>query len=587
MPQNRLMDLLPYDPGLGPMTPRTIGGRPNAILSQGDLTPPPTTLETMLGYGSLPARAWTGQLHTAADAAQRAYNEPSIANVTNAGLQTGIAAGSPLVAAGSLALGYGAAGASDAIGSIVSPAAADPSRIAAIDADLARLSKQRDDQMRRMGQGSTNARNRAERAVQGLNAQIGTLTEERRALSEAQATGQAREREERAKVEAETRRRFSEQEAAAFGRANAAAARDDRFSDSSLNDVYQTTGGNVPLAFAAAMMPGFINRTAGLGKNFFRDAAEGTAAAFSVNSAPDAYDMIMAPTLNPEYERASILARELPEGHDQRAMYEEQERMMREGGLIENPVKATARDNFFDPEILLKRAGISALEGLAGPLGYNIPGALSRTAQGAVAAPGYVIGKMAEIPGQISAGYARGQNAAQAARNAAPGPVPPNTPGGGGSPPPGGGPGGRGAPPGGGRGQTQNQRGRNQGPSAQTPQGKRDEQIDTLEAIIQGQQLTPRQQTIAAYLTRQAQDLGTTPDKMLAAMRSRSKVGRFAVPLAIGVGGAAALMQPGEAQAAPSFEQLLEEYAGLVRDMDGDGDIDADDVMLMMAQGAR
>lgn len=72
-------------------------------------------------------------------------------------------------------------------------------------------------------------------------------------------------------------------------------------------------------------------------------------------------------------------------------------------------------------------------------------------------------------------------------------------------------------------------------------------------------------------LVRDLEKSGIPAEQTIEAVRQRIRL----------LGGGAAAVS-GATLTAPTFEDMLSEYAGLVRDMDGDGDVDADDLALML-----
>lgn len=126
-------------------------------------------------------------------------------------------------------------------------------------------------------------------------------------------------------------------------------------------------------------------------------------------------------------------------------------------------------------------------------------------------------------------------------------------------------------------GNVPNQQGQGQGGggSKGSPNVTRNDQINILSMLQNGSDLStlpPKLQAHASYLSGLAQQIGKTPSEMAQMLTSGAKKGLWAAPVA--TAGAASTLPP-------EFLEAAEAYGQLVRDMDGDGDIDADDLALM------
>lgn len=328
-------------------------------------------------------------------AIREAIRDPSIATVTNAGLQTAVGAGAPKVAIGLLAGGYGAAAAKDA-GMFDSSANA---------------------QTVRQSNAAANAEVKKLQAQTEATRQAAAIEAQRRASGLA-ADKQEREQEEynRAVGKAETLR-------------NDELARDRRFSETAVGKVYDKTGGAA--AFMAPFAVGVAQRAAqgpggGLLSKYAAPFVEGAAAAYGVNSLPLYYDAYATEASNPTKQAYGVYGRELPAGHPRKEEALRYAGPEDKGGLPDaNPVRTVAQRELNDG--LWKRLGMSAIEGTMAPLGYtaaNIPRRMASKV-------GEMVEGVSALPGRSATGYARGMtDAAQAqaglvnARNAIPAPAP-------------------------------------------------------------------------------------------------------------------------------------------------------------------
>ncbi|MCC6775922.1 MAG: hypothetical protein IT537_04670 [Hyphomicrobiales bacterium] len=369
-----------------PMTAATRAGMRN-----GEMRAAPTEaddIQRRLDYGALPAKLAVEiakQPYHAGVAMSEAAIDPSIANLTNAGVQTAMMVPTlrgAQAAIGVLGAGYGTAAVKDSGLLDIGAAHAQGAKLTKAQERALEIERQREDTKLR-GQEQANEIARKD-------------TEERKRIERGDAKAAAEH--------AEYERAVQRAEAAAAK----ARAGDDRFANSTLKEVYQKTGGPIPLAAAAAGTVGALHRAApGLQKWL-----EGTGAAFTVNNAPIGYDAIMAPVVNPEYEAVSAMARELPATHPDKQRYVDLEQRMRERGQVNNPVRAKAWEEFTDPVLMAKRLGMSGIEGLSANIGAAIPGAVSDAGRAAGRGMKSAAGTIAEVPGAVVAGHRRGMSEA-------------------------------------------------------------------------------------------------------------------------------------------------------------------------------
>jgi len=309
-------------------------------------------------------REFTGvpQAGRASDAVAAALDDPSLANITNTGAQTGMAVLRPGMALGALGLGLGAAAARDSGGSPVATAEAQ---------GLTRTQK-REMEMERQ---------RVER--QGAMDQKAAETASRLKREEADASAK-RDLETKAKSNerAEYDRAVSRSEEAYKREMD----RDWRFDESNVGKVWRATGGLGPALAGFGL--GKLSRAASgpgegtLGK-VLKDyaapiAAGGVGGAISANL-PLVGEALYAPSYNPKRAAYEARAEELPPSHPRRNEYLEYAK-----GLPEkNPVRKNASDEFYDPEKLKERMLIGGVEGASGGLAASdLINALARLAKG-------------------------------------------------------------------------------------------------------------------------------------------------------------------------------------------------------------
>lgn len=357
----------------------------------------------LLDFGPIPAQMATSiatQPYTAGVALGEAAHDPSLANITNAGVQSALIPFASLramgTAAGVAGTGLGAAVAKDSGLFDIGANAQD-----ALDPGARRRLQQLQDKQAK-GQTLT----KAEREEQNSYLQTIQAASAAAASSKAQVDAKAAE----AKIAAEAAQQASEQ--ADYNRQvteaerarNAELGKATSFNDTATGKVYEKLGGLTP--FLAGLGGGMVGRMAHGGgsfaKNYAIPAAEGTGAAFAVSNAPLFYDSFSTPALNPKREALKAYGENLPPSHPRRQEF--LDRATREPEL--NPVRQDAREALFSPTANANRMFASALEGgLGGVTGGALPSAARRAVEG-----------VAEIPGAAATGFYRGMNRAAEAR---------------------------------------------------------------------------------------------------------------------------------------------------------------------------
>lgn len=371
-------------------------------------------LDDVLDYGALPAKIATGialQPVTAGKAAGEALADPTLAKITDAGVQTAMAAFQPLKALKMLGLGYGVAGArdvgllpiSDATAQDVGLSPEDQKRIAFLRKRGNRLSPGQETELAsllRRQEAFFDAQNRAKFQA-GVDAA--------RIEAETRAAAKKLESDERAAQQAAERERFKRAEDAAYRARDEGLTKNRSFKDSEVGKLYEATGGYAPML--AGMAGGMLHKIASdyarrgaasavdesLLKAYGVPALEGTGLTFAAINAPLVYDSFSTPRINPVKEAYRTGALELPEGHEKKAAW-----AAHAAGMPElNPVQTEAWKELTSPVGLARRLGTAVVEGApAGIVGKYIPPASQAVAGGALRAVG-------SIPGQIMEGAAR------------------------------------------------------------------------------------------------------------------------------------------------------------------------------------
>lgn len=333
----------------GQIQRRAMAGREPTQQQQGWLDADMPRLEAgsnrLAGLTNIPQ---TGQ------AISEAYQDPSIANVTNAGVNTLMTGFRPMAALGVLGAGYGAAAASDLMDSAqAAPAKRQAAQPQPVSADLPGLNPQ---QMQEYNQiqfklssgtfGSSADRRQTEARAKELRGISDTFSQSRNTSAQAEYDNSVR----RAETIRDT----------------ILADRPKRFSETAIGEVYDKTGIMSPLLLAAGA--GGLSRSASGGGTFMRDygapAAIGTLTGGIAANYPLGHELMFAPAANPERQAFEAYARELPPDHPRKAEWQSYARGLPEA----NPARAAASAEFYDPMKFAERTGLGAVEGLIGGL---------------------------------------------------------------------------------------------------------------------------------------------------------------------------------------------------------------------------
>lgn len=365
------------DYGFGPMTPTTIAGRPNDFVSSRD--PDPTWGDLALSAAEFPARATVGQIDAAGQGIADALIDPSLANVTNAGVNTGLALMSPelTVASGLGGLGLAALRDADVIPSAEARRLRHPAPVAAAPAPLAPahvdpvLEKVKDDpSLLALYQQIKIEQNNATRDYPGRNGDASRAAAAAR-VQDLQGQFSAA----LAKRDAAKQAIYDQQVTNALAARDVELGRDRRFSDTEVGKVYDKLGGYAPLV--AGFVPGVVSRLAygpakTLGNALLRD-AEGITFGIGANNVPLAYNSFATEVDNPEQRAYAAYAYNLPDGHPDKVKAQ----AMADSLPKLNPIREESQEELYDPEKLKERAIMGGFEGWGGNrLGQMLTGGL-------------------------------------------------------------------------------------------------------------------------------------------------------------------------------------------------------------------
>jgi len=339
-----------------------------------------STVENVLNFGPIPAQMATDaalQPVRAGEALGEALHDPTLSNVTNAGVQTAIALGRPAAALAALGGGYLEAGRRD-LGLFSSPASADEpqglfAQGAAAADPMQQLWEQRADIQNRLRDAQAKVA-REERTGRGPNWQAAVSEVRQLEATLAGIDGRIAELQRlnspEYKLEMERKAKEQEEYDRAVRRAEAARdfemGRDRRFSDTEVGKVWERTGGFAPFAVGAGT--GLLSRAASGGgraaKDYVLPGALGAIAGASAANVPLAYNALYTEPDNPLKRAYEAYARELPPTHPRRQEMAEYAASLPN----ENPVRAAAAEELYDPMKLAERAIVGGAEGLLGGL---------------------------------------------------------------------------------------------------------------------------------------------------------------------------------------------------------------------------
>lgn len=425
-----------YDPVSGAVqrAPDMSGGAPR-IPSFGTLSSGNTPAGDVIGnaFGPSAGAAWSrtenvarpiaqtavnvlAQPITAGNAVVQAIEDPTIANLTNAGVQTGMALFRPGMIAKAGLAGYGAAAAKD-LGLFGGTARADdlerrlrsmsPAEVRALQQQVGvspdgRVGPQtitavRTHEQRLAAEAAERTRIEAEKARLEQQGQNAVALE--RARIEAQAEAERKSRE-----QSNVLNLYNEQVQTAERARDAELSRRNRFEDTEVGKVYGKLGIVTPMV--AAMGAGGLAKAA-LGSragNAPLMAGVGTGAVAA--NYPLAHDVLLTPAENPDRRAYEAYARELPPTHPRKQEWTEYARTL----PVDNPTREAASREFYDPVKFVERTGIGAIEGLvAGTAGSHALEAVGR-------APNALASGLGRVPGRLFQGFYEGMEGANRAR---------------------------------------------------------------------------------------------------------------------------------------------------------------------------
>ena len=344
----------------------------------------------MLQYGPIPAQEFVNQPIRTGNAINEAIQDPTLANVTNAGVQSALTAFRPGAAMGVLGAGYGVAAARDlGLDPFSGAQAQEPPQTGAPPDEMTQLLTRQQQLLQQQARAQAEVdrwrpTNRAPSSTKDpkwyaatqeydrINAQVLALDEQISQIREANSPEARLAAEKAAAEQAEYQRSIQRAETMR----DTELARDRRFSDTEVGKVFDATGGLAPVA--AGVAGGAIGRMAhgppnSMLSRFAVPAVEGAGLTFTAANVPLLYNALLTEPDNPEKAGYMAYARELPPGHPRK-----QEFMDYAQGLPDqNPVREQASREFYDE--MPKRAIMSAIEGgLGGLLGANVVNVGSR-----------------------------------------------------------------------------------------------------------------------------------------------------------------------------------------------------------------
>jgi len=313
-----------------------------------------------------------------------AYRDPSIANLTNAGVRTAGAIGSIPGMVASLGAGYGAAAAKD-IGLLDMSANAQTAAQSRARAAEAKAKAQAERDML-----EAQTRSKAQEADIEAKRRADELAAERARSDKAEY--------DRAVSKAEANLTDPQYKSRAFG-------------ETEIGKVYDKTGIVTP--FLAALGLGGLSRAATGGgsavKNYALPVGAGAATGVAAVNWPLGHEILFQPPYNPEKAKYEAYSRDLPPTHPRK------EEWTNYAGKLpaENPARAVAVKEFYDPWKFAERSALGLIEGVAGGLaGSDAVRTASRLTGKAGRGVGNVVEGAATLPGRASQGYARGMTEA-------------------------------------------------------------------------------------------------------------------------------------------------------------------------------
>lgn len=317
----------------------------------------------LLDAATMPARMFVEQAQSAGGATAKAVDDPTLANVTNAGVQNALLLGRPVTAGVMGGVGLLEAARRDYAPEIFPSATAQDDPLSP-------------DQRRRLRQLSSRRD-----LTPGQRDELASLNKIVTDVATRKATAGIEGEEEGKRLE---RERYDAQTRKAMAGRDAALARDRRFSDTEVGKVFNETGGLAPYiagaTFGAVSRLGTGPGTSTAGKvwnQYVEPALVGGLAGVGAANAPliaDAY--VTSEPYNPVKEAYEVYARELPEGHPDKVKAAEFARAQQPA----NPRREQAQKELADRGLmgLIWPAIEGAGSGMVASQGVNAMGRLGR-----------------------------------------------------------------------------------------------------------------------------------------------------------------------------------------------------------------
>jgi len=321
---------------------------------------PRSMLDAVLDYGAMPAKGFVQSYDDAASSVARAAEDPSIPNLTDAGVRTGMAFFQPMRAAKALGLGLGAAGIQES--GLLSGRSAQAEGDGLSPEQAARLKA-----LQRKGTLSRAEREEKNKLtdMQASYARIQAETEAQSRLKKQIYEDEVKAEKEKAAL-AEYKGAVSNAEKAL---AEEKAKKPRRFEETMPGQIFDRLGGLAPGVMALGA--GALTRgAAGIGKSgamtdYVYPGLVGGFTGAAMTNVPLGHKVLFEPAENPDRRAYEAYARELPPEHPRKKEWQDYARGLPE----ENPERRLAVDELYDPIKSAERTGFGAIEGILGGIG--------------------------------------------------------------------------------------------------------------------------------------------------------------------------------------------------------------------------
>lgn len=356
----------------------------------------------VLDYGPLLAQLFAAQPMRAGESIAEAVSDPTLANVTNAGVQSALAAFRPVAAAGSLVAGMGIGAARDAGLFNMNAEASDGNREAELRRVIDQLAKERSvavSTQRVRGKGEEAAKAREELG-RSFDIRLQGYQDELNKILDNKASAERRASEIKSQKETDAAAEYGRSVSTAEQARDAELARQRRFSDTDVGKVWDKAGGFAPFVVGAGL--GGLTRAANGGgtmvKDYIAPMLAGTLGGMASSNIPLAYNAFGTEPDNPEQRAYAAYSRELPPDHPRK-----QEWADYAAGLPKaNPVREAAANELYDWDKAKERMLFGAIEGVGGGMaGSEV-----------VRLPKRILETLSRVPGTAVEGFHTGMKGA-------------------------------------------------------------------------------------------------------------------------------------------------------------------------------